>query len=399
MTQEEADALPFDHLDSTKLIPEELIPLKIIGRMVLNRWPDNFFAETEQVAFCPANIVPGIDFSEDPLLQGRLFSYLDTQLIRLGGPNFTQIPVNAPKCPFQNTQRDGHMQMQVPAGRTACEPQSLDPDGTRASLKTGFRSASVSTDGAKSRIRADSFADHYSQARMFYRSQSAVEQAHLASALVFELSKVETEHVRLAMVSQVRTVDESLAQRVADGLGLKSLPAAVEPVVPVQDMELSPALRIIDRMKDTLAGRAVGILIADGSNSESLSAMKTALGQAGAMVKLVAQKRGVTLSDGTYVTADGQLAGTPSVVFDGVVSILPMAEAEKLVHEAAAIDWFRDAFGHLKAIAACKGTHKILQAAGIVPDAGVVAPEDINAFIDLAKTRQWAREPGVRTLA
>ena len=398
-TQEEADAFSFDHLDATKLIPEEVVPLKIIGRMVLNRWPDNFFAETEQVAFCPANIVPGIDFSEDPLLQGRLFSYLDTQLIRLGGPNFAQIPVNAPKCPFHNTQRDGHMQMQVPRGRTAYEPQSLNPEGPRASLKTGFHSAQVRTEGAKSRIRDDSFADHYSQARMFYRSQSAVEQAHLASALVFELSKVETEHVRLAVVSQVRTVDESLARRVADGLGLKSLPAAATPVVPVQDLDLSPALRIIDRMKDTLVGRTIGILIADGSNNESIDAMKIALNQAGAAVKLVAQKRGVTLKDGSYVTADGQLAGTPSIVFDGVVSILPMTAAEKLVHEAAAVDWFRDAFGHLKAIAACKGTHKILEAAGIVPDVGVVAPEDINAFIELAKTRQWEREPGLRTLA
>lgn len=398
-TQQEADAFPFDHLDSTKLIPEELVPLKIIGRMVLNRWPDNFFAETEQVAFCPANIVPGIDFSEDPLLQGRLFSYLDTQLSRLGGSNFNQIPVNAPKCPFQNTQRDGHMQMQPQKGRTAYDPQSLDPNATRASIKTGFHSAAVQTEGAKSRIRAESFADHYSQARMFYRSQSEVEQAHLASALVFELSKVETEHVRLAVVSQLRTTDESLAKRVADGLGLKALPAAVKPVVPVQDLDLSPALRLIDRMKDTLEGRTIGILIADGSNNESINAMKSALDKAGAAVKLVAQKRGVTLKDGSYVTADGQLAGTPSIVFDGVVSILPMAEAEKLVHEAAAVDWFRDAFGHLKAIAACKGTHKILEAAGIKPDAGVVAPEDIKAFIKLAKTRQWKREPTLRTLA
>jgi len=291
------------------------------------------------------------------------------------------------------------MKMQPQKGRTAYDPQSLDPDATRASLKTGFHSAAVQAEGAKSRIRAESFADHYSQARMFYRSQSDVEQAHLASALVFELSKVETEHVRLAVVSQLRTVDESLAKRVADGLGLKSLPAAVKPVVPVQDLALSPALRIIDRMKNTLEGRAIGILIADGSNNESINAMKSALDKAGASVKLVAQKRGVTLKDGSYVTADGQLAGTPSIVFDGVVSILPMAEAEKLAQEAAAVDWFRDAFGHLKAIAACKGTHKILEAAGIKPDAGVVAPEQVQAFIKLAKTRQWQREPTLRTLA
>ncbi len=398
-TQEEADKFPFDHLDSTKLIPEELVPLKMIGRMVLNRWPDNFFAETEQVAFCPANIVPGIDFSDDPLLQGRLFSYLDTQLSRLGGPNFAQIPVNAPKCPFHNNQRDGHMQMQVNKGRTAYDPQSLEPEASRASVTTGFHSAAIQNDGVKSRIRSESFADHYSQARMFFRSQSDIEQSHLASALVFELSKVETEHVRLAVVSQLRVIDEGLAKRVGNGLGLKSLPPAAKPQVPVKDMAPSPALRIIDKMKDTLEGRTIGILIADGSNNETIDAMKKALTKAGAACKLVAQKRGVTLKDGTSVTADGQLAGTPSIVFDGVVSILPMAEAEKLVKEAAAIDWFRDAFGHLKAIAACKGTHKILEAAGIEPDAGVVAPEDTKGFIKLAKTRQWDREPKIRTLA
>lgn len=398
-TQEEADQLPFDHLDATKLIPEESIPLRIIGRMVLNRWPDNFFAETEQVAFCPANIVPGIDFSDDPLLQGRLFSYLDTQLSRLGGPNFAQIPVNAPKCPFHNTQRDGHMQTQIHAGRTAYEPQSLEPTAPRASLKTGFRSAQIETDGVKSRLRAASFADHYSQARMFYCSQTGIEQAHLASALVFELSKVETEHVRLAVVGHLRNIDASLAKRVAAGLGLKSLPSAPKPATPVQELAVSPALQLVGRMKETLQGRCIGILVADGSNNETLAAMRKALEQAGACVKLVASKRGVILKDGTAVTVDGQLAGTPSVVFDAVVSILPMAEAEKLVHDAAAIDWFRDAFGHLKAIAACKGTHKILAAAGLAPDEGVVAPDEIKAFIRLAKTRQWDREPKVRMLA
>ena len=173
-TEEQADAFPFDHLDPTKLIPEELVPLTMIGHMVLDRWPDNFFAETEQVAYCPANIVPGIDFSNDPLLQGRLFSYLDTQLSRLGGPNFHQIPINAPKCPFANQQRDGHMQMQVPRGRVNYEPSTLDPTSARAT-PAGFRSfAEPADDESKGRIRFETFADHYSQPRMFYRSQTRV---------------------------------------------------------------------------------------------------------------------------------------------------------------------------------------------------------------------------------
>jgi len=207
-TQAEADKFPFDHLDATKLIPEELVPLKVIGRMVLDRWPDNFFAETEQVAYCPANIVPGIDFSNDPLLQGRLFSYEDTQLSRLGSSNFHQIPINAPKCPFSNQQRDGHMQMEQPVGRVSYEPNSLSGNSPRETPSNGFHSAAVMETGDKSRIRAASFADHYSQARQFYLSQTAYEQAHIASALVFELSKVDHVHIREAIVGHLRHIDE-----------------------------------------------------------------------------------------------------------------------------------------------------------------------------------------------
>ncbi|MDD2177082.1 catalase [Acidovorax sp. D2M1] len=401
-TEQDAERFPFDHLDPTKLIPEELVPLQPIGRMVLNRWPDNFFAETEQVAFCPANVPPGIDFSNDPLLQGRLFSYLDTQLSRLGGPNFTQIPINAPKCPFHNMQRDGHMQMQVQAlkGRVNYEPSSLLADTPRASQAQGFRHFAQADDGVKGRVRAESFADHYSQARMFYRSQSPLEQAHMASALVFELSKVGTPHVREAAVGHLQHVDPDLAQRVADGLGLQTLPPAPATTEPVQDLPLSPALRIIDRMKPTLQGRCIGILVADGSNGTSVANLRKALEKVGATVKIVAPKvGGAVLKDGTLLPADGQLAGTPSVVFDAVASVLSPAMGAQLAKEAAAVDWFRDAFGHLKAIAACKGTQAILQAGGIEPDAGVVDPADAQGFIAAAQTRQWGREPKVRTLA
>jgi catalase len=399
-TEEQAQEFPFDHLDPTKLIPEELVPLRVIGRLVLDRNVDNLFAETEQVAFCPANIVPGIDFSNDPLLQGRLFSYLDTQLSRLGGPNFHQLPINAPKCPFANQQRDGHMQMQVPKGRVAYEPSNLDPENPVASRKAGFvHFAAQPDDGVKGRLRPESFADHYSQARMFFRSQSELEQAHMASALVFELSKVQSEPVRLAVLAQLIHVDKSLARRVADGLGVRALPAAPRPAAAVQDLPLSPALRIIDRMKPTLQGRCIGILVSDGSNMKSVAALRKAATEAGATVKLVAPKIGVQDSTGKPIAADGQLAETPSTLFDAVASVIPLAEGERLSREAAAVDWFRDAFGHLKAIAACKGTRLILAAGGIEPDAGVVLPEEIAQFVKLAATRQWEREPKLRTLA
>ena len=399
-TEEQASKLPYDHLDPTKIIPEEIVPLQKIGRFVLNRWPDNFFAETEQVAFCPANVPPGIDFSNDPLLQGRLFSYLDTQLSRLGGPNFAQIPINAPKCPFAHHQRDGHMQMQVPKGRVAYEPSSLQPDSPRASLAQGSRSFAEAAVGSKGRVRPESFADHYSQARMFFRSQSVLEQAHIASALVFELSKVQTPHVRSAVVSQLRVIDEELGQRVAKGLGLSPVPDAVQPAVPVQDLPVSPATRIIDRMKPTLEGRCVAILVDEGSNAESVAAMRKALEAAKASVKLIAPRLGgIRLSDGKEAAIDGQLAGSPSAQFDAVASIIPLESGKKLAKQAAAQNWFRDAFGHLKAIAACKGTHAILDAAGVKPDAGVVDPSDTKAFVKAAVSRIWEREPSLRSLA
>ena len=398
-TQEQADKFPFDHLDATKLIPEELVPLQIVGRMVLDRWPDNFFAETEQVAFCPSHIVPGIDFSNDPLLQGRLFSYLDTQLSRLGTPNFHQIPVNASKCPFANHQRDGQMQMERPKGRVNYEPNSLSATSPRETPK-GFHSFPARESGDRGRVRAESFADHYSQARLFYRSQTEIEQAHLASALVFELSKVEHAHIPKAMVGHLRHIDEDLAKRVADGLGLDALPGAPPAQVPPKDMQPSPALQIVGKMKDTLQGRAVGILVTDGSDGATVAALKKAATEAGAAVKIVAPKvNGVKLADGAHLKADGQLAGTPSVMFDAVAVVLSEAGARQLAKESAAIDFVRDAFGHLKAIAVDAGGQALLRSAHVEKDAGIVDAGNRGAFIAAAKTRQWSREPSVRTLA
>lgn len=399
-TEEQAAAFPFDHLDATKLIPEEMVPLKIIGRMVLDRWPDNFFAETEQVAYCPSHLVPGIDFSNDPLLQGRLFSYLDTQLSRLGSPNFHQLPINAPKCPFANHQRDAHMQHQVPKGRVAYGPSSLEGDTPREDPRRGFRSFGAEEAGARGRIRAETFADHYSQARLFYTSQTVYEQAHIASALVFELSKVETLHVREAVVGHLRHIDENLAKRVADGLALDTLPPAPKAKAPLVEMKPSPALQIIGKMKATLEGRTVGILIDDGSDATVVDLVKKAAEAAGATVKIVAPKvGGARVSDGGKRVADGQLAGTPSINFDAVAVVLGADGAKALAKEAAAVDFVRDAFGHLKAIGLDAGGRTLFEAAGLEADEGVFDLVKPKAFIEGAKGRFFDREAKVRLLA
>ncbi|WP_295193871.1 catalase [uncultured Brevundimonas sp.] len=404
-TQEEADALPFDILDATKLVPEEDYPIRVIGRMVLDRNPDNFFAETEQVAFLPTNIVPGIDFSEDPLLQGRLFSYQDTQLSRLGTVNFHQIPINQAKgCPFQNFQRDGHMQMAVPKGRANYEPNSLseagEDGGPREDPKGGFRTAPIPVEGEKVRLRAESFADHYSQARLFFRSQTDIEQAHLASAIVFELSKVSLAHVRERVLANLQNVDETLAQRVADGLNLP-LPKASDPGVAPIDLDASPALRIVGKYPDTLKGRKVAILVADGSDGAVVDAVKAAVEGDGGSVFIVAPKiGGAKLKDGKTLAADGQLAGSPSVLFDAVAIVLSDHGCAQMLKEGAAVDFAKDAFGHLKAIGHTPEAQPLLDKAGVEPDAGVIdLSKDAEAFLAPARTRQWDRERKVRTLA
>jgi catalase len=292
------------------------------------------------------------------------------------------------------------MQMAQPMGRVAYEPSSLSANSPREAPAEGFHSAAVTETGEKGRIRAESFADHYSQARQFYRSQNTYEQAHIASALVFELSKVEHVYIREAMVGHLRHIEENLADRVAAGLGFVKMPDAPVAAAPVQKMEPSPALQIIGKMKDTLKGRAVGILIADGSDGAVIKKIKTAATHAGATVKIVAAKVGGTkLADGSMLAADGQLAGTPSVLFDAVAVILSSDGAKALSMEGAAIDFVRDAFGHLKAIAVDKGGQALLKTANVGQDVGVVSTSDKDAFIAAAKTRQWEREKSVRILA
>ncbi|MGP5501134.1 catalase [Psychrobacter faecalis] len=399
-TEEEAATFPFDHLDATKLIPEELVPVKIVGKMVLNRYPDNFFAETEQVAFCPSHVPPGIDFSNDPLLQGRLFSYLDTQLFRLGSPNFAQIPINAPKCPFANNQQDGYMQMHVPKTRTLYDPQSLDPDRPRENPKKGFESFHEQLDdGVKGRVRAESFADHYSQPRMFYRSQTPAEQAHIASAYAFELGKVDTPHVRTRMLGHLVNIDEDLANRVAMALGMK-LPEAIEPAAPVQDLPTSEPLQTIGRTPKSLKARMIGILVAEGSKHSEIQKFEEAAMAEGARVKIVAPNKEVTLDDGTIIQADERVSGGPSVMFDAVVSIIMPDQAKKLAKDSATLDWFNDAYVHCKAIAYCGATDEfILSKLPVEKDAFVTPLAELDSFIENAKSRLWEREPKVRDLA
>jgi catalase len=403
--EEFANAQPYDVLDATKLIPEEDVPLRVIGTMTLNRNVDNFFAETEQVAFLPTNVPPGIDFSNDPLLQGRLFSYLDTQNSRLGTTNFHQIPINAPRCPFGNFQRDGKMQTMVPKGRANYEPNSLaahGEDGGPRETPSGFATTDAATGldetGDKLRVRAETFADHYSQARMFYLSQTASEQAHIASSFVFELSKVGLlDQVPPRMVGNLRNVDEDLAKRVADGLGLplpKKNKAAKEPV----DMPASDALSIQKKMKATLEGRAVGILIADGTDAAALKSVVDGVVKAKGKAVIVAPKvGGAKLSDGKLQQADGQLAGSPSQLFDAVAIVLSEAGCTALLNERAAVQFAMDAFGHLKAIGASDAAKPLLEKAGVVPDEGITALD--NKFVAAASRRFYDREPSLRMLA
>ena len=396
-------SLPYDVLDATKLIPEELVPLRIIGKMTLNRNPDNHFAENEQVAYMPTNIVPGIDFSNDPLLQGRLFSYLDTQKSRLGTSNFHQIPINAPKCPFANFQRDGMMQTAVPKGRANYEPNSLntagEDEGPRA-IANGFTTFPTNDEHndptKKLRIRSETFSDHFSQARMFYLSQSKCEQAHIASAVVFELSKVTLAHVQQRIVAQIRNIDEDLAQRIADGIGI-AVPKAIEPAKPVLDLAPSDALSIVKNMKPILKGRKVGILIADGSDKAEVESVKSAIERAGGRAVVIAKRlKNIKLKGGS-MDADAQLFGMPSCTLDAIALVLNEAGATELSKEGAAVQFVMDAFGHLKAIGHNGSATALLDKAGVVVDEGVTALG--KPFINAATKRFFDREPNVRSLA
>ena len=397
--QATADSLPFDHLDSTKLIPEETIPVRVIGTLTLNRNVDNFFANTEQVAFCTQNIVPGIDFSDDPLLHGRNFSYLDTQLKRLGGPNFTHLPVNAPRCPVMNFQQDGHMAMTNPKGRANYEPNSWGAQGgPRENPARGFTSFPVPVEGPKQRIRSETFADHYSQARMFFMSQRKIEQKHIGDALVFELSKVQRVDIRARAVSHLLNIDPDLAATVADGLGM-AVPDAAIAAKPTLDLPPSDKLSILANGPKSFKGRKLGIFLTDGSQAALFNALTAAVEAERAVWEVVAPKiGGVTLDDGTAVAAKQKIDGGPSILFDAVAIIPSAAGAAMLAQDAASKDFVADAFGHCKFIGYSADAKTLFQEARVPPelDAGFVAlgkAKDAKSFVaTCADLRFWARE-------
>lgn len=401
--QEFADNFDFDVLDPTKLIPEEVLAPQPIGRLVLDRMPDNFFAETEQVAFMTQNVPPGIDFSNDPLLQGRNFSYLDTQLKRLGGPNFTHIPINAPKCPFHNFQQDGHMAMRNPSGRVNYEPNSFN-DGPRESPMQGYRHFPAEEAGPKVRLRPESFADHYSQARQFYISQTLTEQRHIAAALVFELSKVQTLVIRERMVAHLLNIDETLASKVGDALGFKAMPKPADAAMPTrQDLDPSPALSIVERGPKRFEGRKLGILVTDGADAQILKSVFDNLTKQNAAFEIIAPKvGGVTLSDGSFLEAHQMIDGGPSVLYDAVALVTSADGVVDLVKEATARDFVADAFSHCKYIGYVTDALPLLEKADIADslDEGTVALEDDKAiglfFEEIGKLRVWGREPSVK---
>jgi catalase len=398
-----ADRFDFDVLDPTKIIPEELVPVRRVGRLVLDRVVDNFFAETEQVAFCTQNIVPGIDFTNDPLLQGRNFSYLDTQLKRLGSPNFSYLPVNAPRCPVAHFQQDGHMATANPETRANYEPNSWPPEvgGPRENPAAGFTSYPAAETGPKRRLRPESFADHYSQARQFYVSQTEVERRHIADAFTFELSKCDRAEIRARMVAGLRNVDEDLAREVAGGLGLPKVPgkapAAREPVT---DLPESPALSILANGPDSFAGRKIGVLVTDGADAKLLAGLKSAAKKKQVNIELVAPAvGGVEASDGKRIEADQQVDGGPSVLYDAVV-LLPSAEgARALARNPAARDFVTDAYAHCKFIGYLSDAAPLFEATGLdrLIDDGFIeignGSSDVADFLgECRRLRYWARQ-------
>ncbi|MGW9063613.1 catalase [Achromobacter animicus] len=400
-TEDQAEGFSFDVLDATKIVPEELVPVVPIGRMVLDRNPDNFFAETEQVAFCAAHVVPGVDFTNDPLLAGRIHSYVDTQISRLGGPNFHEIPINAPLAPVHNNQRDGMHRQAIHRGRVAYEPNSLAGGCPFQAGMDGFVSFPEPVTSDELRGHPEKFAEHYNQATLFYDSQTAWERKHIVDAFAFELSKVTVPQIRQRMVASLRNVSDELAQGVADQLGMAlpdPLPRAIKNP-PKPEVQVSPSLSLTARPGDgSVATRKVAILVAEGVDGKSVSAVADALIQAGAVVRLVGQRIGpVQTADGGAFDADASLDNHPSGVFDGAVVAGGADAAALLAADGRALEFLRDAYRHGKTLMGIGDGVQVYVAAGIDPDpndAGLLlGGEDPQAFIAaLGKHRHPERE-------
>jgi catalase len=348
-----AKKFAFDILDATKIIPEEEVPVKKVGKLVLNRCVDNFFAETEQVAFCTQNIVPGIGFSDDPLLQGRNFSYLDTQLKRLGSPNFAQLPINAPRCPMHLFQQDGHMTLKNPKSRINYSPNSSEEQQLVEQPNKSIDAPCSKIDGIKTRVRSESFSDHYSQARQFYISQTIVEQHHIRDAFVFELSKVKDVHIRRRMVSNLLHVDVVLAHAIAEGLGIKDIPTPSKAAKPTnQNLSASSALSILKNKPRNFQGRTIGILLSENANAKQFYELQTDILQESANLTIIAQHSGdLRLDDGSIIMVDEKIKGASSVLFDAIVLLITEKSCQQLLKIAETKDFLMDAYSHFKYIA------------------------------------------------
>jgi catalase len=403
-SEEQADKFSFDILDATKIVPEELVPVTPVGRLVLNRNPDNFFAETEQVAFGAGNVVPGIDFSNDPLLAGRIHSYMDTQISRLGGANFHEIPINSPLASMHNNQRDGMHRQAINRGRVSYEPNSLgggcpfQQGGAR-----GFTSFPDPSPEDKVRGKPEKFADHYTQATLFWSSQSPVEQAHIVRAFRFELTKVQTPAIRQRVLSQLANVDPDLTSRVARGLGMEvppPLPLAGLPLKP--EVTQSPSLSLFARPGDgRVATRKIAILIAPGVDGSGAMAVHRALANAGAVPRFLSVRLGrVDSLTGDALEADGTLETMASCTFDAVVIPDGPVAAKTLSGLGHAVEFVKDQYRHCKAILAV-GAGKALLEKAMVPmnaddPALILVPRNSQAatqvfLVAVGKHRNWDR--------
>ncbi len=395
-TEEQANGFSFDVLDATKIIPEELVPVTPVGRMVLDRNPDNFFAETEQVAFGVQNLVPGVDFSNDPLLAGRIHSYFDTQLSRLGGPNFHEIPINSPIAQSHNNQRDGLHRQAIHRGRVAYEPNSLGGGCPYQAGTAGFTSFPEPIAADKMRGKPEKFADHYTQATLFWNSQTPYEKAHIVRGFRFELTKVQVPAIRQRTVSMLRNVADELAQQVADGLGIplpEPMPRVAKAITP--EVTNSPPLSLTARPGDgSIRGRKIAILVAAGTDGRSVGNMVKKLGDAGAVVRLLGARLGSIEAKGGRLEADGTLETMPSVLFDAVVIPDGKDAAEALSNLGQALEFLKDQYRHCKPILVLGAGETVASEAGIPLD----DPEDwaivreLPAFVAaIGKHRNWDR--------
>ncbi len=410
-TEEQAEAFTFDVLDATKIVPEELVPVLPVGRLVLNRNPDNFFAETEQVAFCVAHVVPGIDFSNDPLLAGRIHSYVDTQISRLGGPNFHEIPINAPVAPVHNNQRDGMHRQAIHRGRVSYEPNSLGGGCPFQAGTAGFVSFAEPRDEGDHKVRgkAERFADHYTQATLFWNSQTEVEKRHIVSAFRFELSKVQTPAIRQRMVSGLMNVDAALAKAVAAGLGIREMPEPMPKVRPKDvkpEVSASAALSMFARPgAGGIRSRRIAILVADGCDGAPLVALAERLTAEGAVPRFVGPALGaVKPASGAAIEVDIPLAAAPSVLFDAVVLPGGADGVSRLEADGRTLEFIKDRYRHCKPILVLGDATTLLTACGIdarLPgggdDPGVIVGKSSDAtagrFIQaVAAHRHFARE-------